>query len=251
MNKIISLAIILFISGCTILQSQPKFKIHLTGGYNLPLPDLKGDITDSSDFFNTYSMKTGFGFGADAKFYLGRNRNLALTLSASYQMFSTSEDSITFYIEIGHFTARDFKYKLNALTIGFGIEYDFLPKGKANPFIGAEFTGHFFSGNYEYTSGSTQNTADLTPATRFGFAAGAGVDIALGKSFGIIVGGKYYMANLIGKDSTGEKTNEYGLDDKEYTNLVGDKVSARNINYIQAYLGISFYLNQPKKVVKK
>jgi outer membrane protein W len=232
--------------GLNSINSQPQFTIHLKGGYNLPMPDLKGDIQDSADRMNTFTINQGYGFGADVKYYLGKKRNVGITLDLLYNMFSTSEDTVNGF-------GKDYKNKLNAFTAGLGIEYGFMPKGKANPFVGLEFTGHFFSGNTEFTSGSTNFTADLKSASRFGAAFGAGVDIKLGKSVGIVVGGKYHLANLIGKeelDTAAITTNEYQLVDKEYT--VGTTtIAAKNISYLTGYLGVSFYLNQPKKTVKK
>jgi hypothetical protein len=230
--------------GLSTVKAQPQVTIHLTGGYNLPMPDLKGDITDSADRIDTYGMKMGYGFGADGKYYLGKKRNVGITLYAGYQLFQNSEDTVTGM-------GKDIKLKLNAFNLGLGIEYAFLPKGKANPFIGAEFTGHFFSGSSEGTINGTSYSYTLKSASRFGAAFGAGVDIKLSKSIGIIIGGKYHLANLIGKDyDSSIVANEYKLNDKEYT--VGNTtIAAKNISYIQGYLGISFYLNQPKKTVKK
>jgi len=225
--------------------AQPQFTIHITGGYNLPMPDLKGDLLDSTDLRNTLGMKMGFGFGADAKYYLGKKRNVGITLSLGYQMFSNSEDT-------SRYIGKNIKNKLNAFNVGLGVEYAFLPKGKANPFIGAEFTGHFFSGTDESTLGTTTTTLDLESASRFGAAIGAGVDIVLSKSIGIVIGGKYHLANLIGKDfdTTAVPQGKFRLLDKEFTSG-SITFAAKNISYIQGYLGISFYLNQPKKTVKK
>lgn len=247
MKKLVALFIVVaaFLSLNTdTIFSQPQLKINLKGGYNLPMPDLKGDVNDSADRINTFGMKQGFGFGADAKYYLGKKRNLGITLDLMYNMFSNSEDTVTGL-------AKNYKGKLNAFTVGLGIEYAFMPKGKANPFVGAEFTGNFFSGNTEFTVGSTTTTANLKSASRFGLGLGAGVDIALNKNIGIVVGAKYHMANLIGKDTvTSTTANEYTLIDKEYT--VGTTtIKAKNINYLQAYLGVTFFLNQPKKKTSK
>ncbi|MCI0448225.1 MAG: porin family protein [Chlorobi bacterium] len=247
MKKLVALFVITaaFLSFNSSTYSQPQFTIHLTGGYNLPLPDLKGDLLDSADLMNTFGMKLGYGFGADGKYYLGKKRNVGITLALGYQLFSNSEDT-------SQYIGRDIKTKLNAFTVGLGIEYAFMPKGKTNPFIGAEFTGHFFSGNTEFTSGSTNFSADLKSASRFGLGIGAGIDFALSKSVGIVVGGKYHLANLIGKeepDTTAISTTEYQLVDKEYT--VGTTtIEAKNISYIQFYAGVSFFLNQPKKMKK-
>jgi outer membrane protein W len=226
------------------LFSQPQFTIHLKGGYNLPLPDLKGDINDSADRINTFAINQGFGVGADAKYYLGKKRNVGITLDLMYNMFSTSEDTVNGF-------ASNYKNKLNSFTAGLGIEYAFMPKGKANPFIGAEFTGNFYSGNVEYTVAGTTQTADLNSASRFGLGIGAGVDINLSKSIGIVIGTKYHLANLIGKEfDTTFTTGKYSLNDKEYT--VGTTtIKAKSISYLQLYAGVSFYLNRPKTKTSK
>ncbi|MEO8512372.1 MAG: outer membrane beta-barrel protein [Ignavibacteria bacterium] len=248
MKKLVALFIIVaaFLSlNNSSTFSQPQLKVHITGGYSLPLPDLKGDLNTLADT-GTYFMKQGIGFGADVKYYLGKKRNVGLTLGLGYQMFSNSSDSST----ATGVTA--IKNKLNAFTVGLGIEYNFMPKGKTQPFLGAEFTGHFFSGSFEGKFGTLTTTNTLKSASRFGIAVGGGLDFKLGKSVGAIVGVKYNMANLIGKafDSTGLGTNEYALDDKEHTEN-NATVKAKNINYLQLYAGVSFFFNEPKKMVKK
>jgi len=223
--------------------SQPQVTIHVTGGYNLPLPDLKGDLLDSADITNTFGMKLGYGFGADGKYYFGKKRNVGITLALGYQLFQNTEDT-------SKYLGKDITSKLNAFNVGLGVEYAFLPKKKANPFIGAEFTGHFFSGTYEATNVTTQSL-DMESASRFGAAIGAGVDIAFNKNIGIVIGAKYHLANLIGKDfdTTAVPTGKFRLYDKEFT-AGTTTIDAKNISYIQAYLGVSFFLNQPKKKMK-
>jgi outer membrane protein W len=232
--------------------AQPQLTFHIKGAYNLPLPDLKGDLNDSADNINTLGIKNGFGFGADGKYYLGKKRNVGITLDLMYNMFMNNEDTVN---NLG----RDVKNKLNAFTVGLGVEYAFMPKGKVNPFIGVEFTGHFFSGSFEFTGldtagNSTTQTYDMKSASRFGAALGFGLDFMLSKGIGVVVGAKYHLANLIGKEAPDSTTtlnaNEYMLIDKEYT--VGTTtISSKNISYIQPYLGLSIYLNQPKKKAKK
>jgi hypothetical protein len=60
--------------------SQPQLTFHIKGGYNLPLPDLKGDIKDSADQVNTFGISHGYGFGADGKYYLGKKETLVSIL---------------------------------------------------------------------------------------------------------------------------------------------------------------------------
>lgn len=243
MKKLAALFLILaaFLSLNNTTFSQPQLKVHLTGGYNLPMPDLKGDLPPTStNDTNSYSMKNGFNFGADAKYYLGKKRNVGITLSLAYNMFMNSYDIPN------SSPATTYKPKMNIFTVGLGAEYGFMPKGKANPFIGVEFTGNFISGKKVFDPQPT-GVPEYTykSSSRFGLGVGAGVDIALNKSIGIIIGAKYNLSNLIGKDYDSTTTIgslELPLNDKE-----NGSVKSKNISYIQAYLGVSFFLNQPKK----
>jgi opacity protein-like surface antigen len=91
----------------------------------------------------------------------------------------------------------------------------------------------------------------MKSASRFGIALGGGLDFAFSKNVGAVIGVKYNIANLIGKDSaTSTTTGEYTLIDKEFT--VGNiTIPSKNISYIQLYAGVSFFLGQPKKKMKK
>lgn len=249
MKKLSALIVILaviFAVNSNVL-AQPRFVIHVTGGYSLPLPDFKGDIPTDS---NSYFMKQGFNFGADGKYYVDKKRSIGITLALTYSLFSNSED-ISSVVGTTTYTVT-VKPKVNVFTAGLGVEYAFLPKGKANPFIGAEFTGNFFSGKNTITLPTGDSTIDLKSEARFGLGIGAGVDIKLSKNIGIVVGGKYQLANLIGKayDSVTAGQTEVPLNDKEHT-IGTTTIDAKNISWIQFYAGISFYLMQPKKIVKK
>jgi Outer membrane protein beta-barrel domain len=218
--------------------AQPRLVIHVTGGYSLPLPDLKGTFPDD----NTKNpiplmMKNGWNVGADGKFYVDKKlRSFGITLSLAYMGFSTGD------LDTG--TAM-FSGKFNSFTAGLGVEYKFLTKKKAQPFVGAEFTGNFLSGKRTPTTG-TETTLKAT--SRFGLSFGAGVDIAFSKNVGAVIGGKYALMNLIGKKDTSETATgtEYPLWDKEY-----GTVNALNLSYLQIYAGVSFYLMQPKAKMKK
>jgi hypothetical protein len=86
----------------------------------------------------------------------------------------------------------------------------------------------------------------MTSAVRFGAQFGAGVDVKLSKTVGVVIGGRYAFANLFGKDSTSNTSTSYGLNDKETTTM-----KARKIAYLQFYAGMSFYFGLPKKTVIK
>lgn len=247
MKKLVALFIIVaaFLSiNSSTTFSQPQLKVHLTGGYNLPMGQLKGDLLDSADQVNTFGMKSGFNAGADVKYFLGKKRNVGITLGLTYNSFSNSIDSTTY----------KYKQKLNSFQVALGVEYSFMPKGKTQPYLGLEFTGNFFSGDGTTTpTTGTETKFTLKSASRFGVAIGGGIDFAFSKSIGANIGVKYQLANLIGKayDSTTTiGATEFPLNDKEYT--VGTTTfAAKSISYIQLSAGLTFFFNQPKKMVKK
>jgi len=226
--------------------AQNQVTVHVTGGYDLPTGDFKGDInsTDTSAT-NTYLQKSGFNAGADVAYYLGKKRNVGITLSVGYHGFTSGEGTL-----VPNTTTTA---KFNIIAVGLGVEYAFMPKGKANPFIGVEFTGNFFSGKFTQTpTTGTASEFTLKSASRFGVQPHVGVDIKASKNIGFVIGARYNLANLIGKayDSTNTSTTEFSLNDKEFT--VGTTtIAAKNISYLSLYAGVSFYLGQPKKTMKK
>jgi outer membrane protein W len=240
-------AVLVIMFAASNIYSQAQVVLHVTGGYDLPMSQLKGDATVATDLQNTYVMKSGWNAGADGKYYLGKKRNVGITLSLGYHSFSSGD--VTPANGTPGYTFRD---KINSFTAGLGIEYAFLPKGKANPFIGAEFTGNFFSGKAYVTSPTTTDSVagTLTSASRFGVQFNGGVDIMFSKSIGAVIGVKYNLANLIGKkyDSTSTTAGEFPLNDA--ANGSGT-YTARNIGWLQLYAGVSFYFNRPKTMMKK
>lgn len=230
---------------CSNSFAQPRLVIHVTGGYSLPLPDLAGTYPDdlTKDPIPLF-MKNGYNFGADGKFYVDKKmRSIGITLSLAYMGFSTGD--------IGPDTAT-YSTTFNSLTAGLGVEYKFLTKKKAQPFVGVEFTSNFLNGKTTPSSGGTE--VSMKSTSRFGLTFGAGVDININKKFGIIAGGKYALLNLIGKkDPTDEPytlgATEIPLWDKEYTQG-NTTYSAKNLSYLQFYAGVSFYLMQPKSYRK-
>lgn len=248
MKKLVALFVILaaFLSLNNNTFSQPQLKLHVTGGYNLPLPDFKGEQTWSTIEKDTYGMKSGFNGGLDLKYYLGKKRNVGVTLGLNYNMFSNNVDTTI------NSTSYTQKNKINIFQAALGVEYNFMPKGKTQPFLGLGITGNFFSGSYKIDpalTGYTEST--LKSAARFGIRVGGGLDFMFSKSVGAVIGFNYNMANLVGKDTdtTSTSTTEYQLNDKEFT--VGTTtMKSRNISYLQVYGGVSFYFNQPKKMKK-
>jgi len=226
--------------------SQPKFVIGFTGGYNLPLPPLKGTIDSvNSETGESYWVKTGFNLGVTGKYAFDKKGRFRVTLGGGYNKFSGEET-------YSHTNDIDYHTNMSILNASLGAEYSFTPREKTAPFIGLEFTGNFISGKTEetVTASSTNDhntigttTTTLISATRFGFAIGGGVDVAFNKSIGALFGFKYNFANAVNKQyNSTPGAGEYYLNDKE-----NGSVKAKNIMFFQIYLGVSFYLDQQKK----
>jgi len=250
MNKLLFLLLVSFIAAGAA-YAQPKFTISLTGGYGLPLPQLRGDVPDSVDRAETYLMKTGFNLGLTGKYSVDKKQNIKITLGGSYNKFSV-DDNYT------HTNDINIHSNISIISASLGAEYSFTPKDKTRPFLGIDLTGNFFSGETTETvtaPDTTQSdhndlgatTTKLKSASRFGFAIGGGVDVSLSKSVGAVFGVKYNFANLVGKEFlTTSAAGEYNLNDKE-----NGTIKSKNIMYLQVYLGVSLYLGEVKKSVKK
>jgi len=245
LSAIFAILVVLF--AVTNSFAQPQVVVHVTGGYNLPMGDLKGDIstflTDPAGTNNAY-QKSGFNVGADGKYFLGKKRNVGITLSAGYNAFSSGTNTFA--------DNSTLVLKVNDFAVGLGAEYDFMPKGKTNPFIGVEFVGNFISGKGTFTSaGGTATDNTLNSASRFGIQGNLGLDFAFSKSVGAVLGLRYNLVNLIGKksDTTGETSTSSNLKDAAYTQN-GVSYNAANYSYLTIYAGVSFFFNRPK-IMKK
>jgi hypothetical protein len=236
--------------------SQPKFIAHVGGGLSIPLAELKGDVDVNTVVApktdENYLIRLGVNFGADAKYAFDKKGNIRGVFGIGYNLMMNPVDII------GLGTIK-YRPVIGILTLSLGPEYAFLPKGKVNPFVGVDFTANFINGSYEYEPQMSPIFTNVTieSASRFGIQFGVGTDFVLGKNIGIVVGVKYNLVNLIGKesDSSKAKGNTRALNDKEYTytSTTGTvvKVNDKNISYVQMYAGLAFFFGHPKKVVKK
>ena len=246
MKKAFAVLLFLIIASLGGIYAQPKFVIAVTGGYDLPLPQLKGTIDSAnSSLGESYFVKTGFNLGLTGKYAVDKKGRIRITFGGSYNKF-TGEESYS------HTNDIDFHTNMSILSANLGAEYSFTPREKTAPFVGLDLTGNFFSGKTEetVTAASTTDhdnfgttTSTLKSASRFGLAIGGGVDVAFNKSIGAIFGAKYHFANLVGREYlTTSAAGEYNLNDKENASI-----KAKNIMYFQIYLGLTFHFGQQKK----
>ncbi|MDD5360866.1 MAG: outer membrane beta-barrel protein [Ignavibacteria bacterium] len=243
MKKVLVLLVLAIMAFSFGNAQAQKIKLNIIGGYSMPMPDLKGTFPDDITKDPTpYMMKKGFNVGGVGKYFFDKKNSIGVTLSVLYNSFSQSVDNP--YGSTNLEITND-KFKMNMWQIGLGGEYRLPLKGAITPFIDVDFTANFIGGDMTETNlyGGTTNYS-YKRATRFGLNAGAGIEINASKEFTFVIGAKYQMFNLIGKDTTltGLGNNQYGLNDKEYT-IGGIKSSARNITAIQIYGGFSYNID--------
>lgn len=238
----------IFLAGFLYVNAQPKFVITVHSSYLEPKHELAGDMLDSSDRENTLLMRSGLGIGLDGKYFFGSGRNIGVMFSVGYNMFSNTESYVEEYGE-------DIERSINDFNYGIGAEYSVFPGGRVNPFINAVFTGHMYSGKFNFTNTGYTLKYEMEPESRYGAAFGLGVNLALNNSIGFTIGGKYHLANLIGRnyDTTVLDPNTFRLNDERYIKIYGVTryvYPAKSIAYLQIYLGVSFYFDRPKKISK-
>lgn len=263
-SKILVTILLLGIMFTASTFAQPKFTIHLTGGYGVPLGDFKTDVpTDRRADADTmpYFTKQLINFGADGKLALGKKGNFRVVLGFGYNMFSNDVDAILRTDTTGGNTNSlvNFKPKVNILSISLGAEWAFMPKGKVNPFVGARIAANFFGGKFEfgqtvYVKGIRRTAPmDMKSETRIGFIFDGGIDFMLSKHVGAILGVNYHLINPLGKgadDPSEVGENEIDLGDAEHTED-GSTIGPRSISSINGYAGVSFYFGAPKPKMKK
>ncbi len=236
--------LIIFILTSLEAFSQPSSSLHFLGGYSIAMGDLKGKFGDTWATFttnpdsNTYFLQNGFNFGLDLKFAPNlKHKGFKIIGGVSFTNFSQGAE----YSDSG--LSVQIAYALRIFSFSAGAEYSYITKtSKIHPFINAQLIFSLFSGNYDETY-SNDNTTNLTlkSASRFGLKLGGGVDIPVGRRLGVIMGLSYNMANLMGKESTGDFGTQYSLNDKE--GIVNNtRYKDKKINYLNIYVGFSLYL---------
>lgn len=216
-----------------------KVKLNVIGGYSMPMGELKGEYpADLGVDPAKYFTKAGFNVGGVGKYYFDKKNSIGVTLSVLYNKFNNSVDN-------PDLATKNMKFSVSVVETGLGLEYRLPLKGWFIPFLGAEFTANFITGSAESTNiYDAVDSRSMKGATRFGMNGGIGFEMLAMPNVTFVLGAKYQMFNLIGKDtvSVGLGPKEYGLNDKEYTDLLG-KHSARNLGAIQIYAGVNYNID--------
>lgn len=234
---------------------------------------------DSNFMRNNYGLKTGLYFFGKAKFNFDKYSITRGVLFASFNTFNTFEPTKSGNIGIPYIVGNEidtalggigYSYTFNTFSFGLGIEL--APTsftGKISPYFGANLSFNAFNGKLS----STENRIDSVNTSfndfRIGVNFDAGLEFKINKQFGIALGVKYDLGNLLLKNTNGGisdailwgKTNG-SLNDEEGTffSTIYEPVQSstrrlvtskkKDINWGTIYLSANIYLNTGKTTKK-
>ncbi|HRJ85220.1 MAG TPA: opacity family porin [Ignavibacteria bacterium] len=246
MKYILAALVITFVFLGEKALSQPTGTVQFYGGYSIPMGDLKGEFGNTFDTWtgngnpdtNTYFMKSGINYGIYVKFPVKRKSPVQITGGIGFDVFSNSK------IYDDNTGAADISLTQSHLAIVLGAEYNFATKkSKLNPFIGAEAMLNVIGGKLTIIYPTETKDFSMNSTMRIGLQLAAGLDIVVHNNIGIVLGGKYAFANLVGKSYEPDFGTQYNLGDAEHENN-GATYPAKNIQYLHLYGGLSFYFGR-------
>ena len=271
MKRLIIILFLVTISGNSFSQitraskfKLPAFVIDLSGGYSIPLHDLKGSNT--GEFYSFFDYATSNGINSEIKVkyavYTSQLTQFRLTASVGYNHFWASGNSAYninvfpapwpayTYTPPGTSVPGESYARLNIPSAALGAEYAFWidPQRRNNMSVGLEVLMSMISGrifNTKYGEQETFNTFNNN--VRFGFAINYAYAMRVNENFGFNLAAKYSLRNLIGK--TAKQSDEDGymyLNDGEDTSVNPYLTSSRTIGDLSFSAGVSFFIGTKK-----
>jgi hypothetical protein len=250
------------------------YRSDLVGNYYLLAPD-------TNLFTNNYGAKTGLYFFGKGKINFDKYSITRASAFISFSTFNTFEPVKNGNIGVrvrniyGEYdtilSSASFNYTFNNFSFGFGLEISPLSFTNVfSPYFGANMTFNTFNG----TLSRTENRIDTTTVSftdfRIGFNFDAGIEAKFSKMFGMVLGVKFDLGNILLKNTSSGIADRYewgkhgaGLNDEEgyffssiYSPVISSDVSAynskkKNINWGTIYLGLNIYFDISKATEKK
>lgn len=257
-----------FSSGNSVFRS-PRLIVELTGSFNVPIGDARGELADFFTFKN-YGLVHGIGFDLSLKYAANRSATLYPYFTAGFSHLQNSDENLA-YIDSNRI-ANGYPLGGNAVFnptpgssllvikdfhLGVGLQYAAGTKHPVFPFGGFTIDYDYVWGFYQQTArivagGGEANqitTFDINHAHRFGIGVDLGLNYRITPSLGFVFGTRYKIANLFGKKSeqTGNSAtdpanlNSMNLLDKSAPELNSNLNSNRNLSYLQFYIGFSVF----------
>lgn len=235
---------------------------------------------DTNFMRNNYGLKTGLYFFGKAKFNFDKYSITRGVLFAAFNTFNTFEPTKNGnigvqYININNqidtgFQSIGYSYTFNSFSFGLGIEL--APTsftGKISPYFGANLSFNAFNGKLTSTENRTDSVNTSFNDFRIGVNFDAGLEFKINKQFGLALGVKFDLGNLLLKNTNSGladailwgKTNA-SLNDEEGTffstlyepvqSSIRREVASKkkDINWGTIYVAANIYLNTGKTTKK-
>lgn len=287
MKKIIPFLFLILIGSVSYSQfNKPVLQV----GFGLvePFDDLKGTYygttyynnipllaPDTGLFSSNYGGKTGLYFYGKGKINFDKYNILRAMASLSFSTFNVFEPtkSGNIGVRINNDSTiipstANYNYSLNVFSIGIGLEVaPFAFTNVFSPYFGGTMTFNSFSAKLSRTENFNDSVTFNASSFRIGFTLDAGIEAKFSKMFGMVLGVKYDLGNVLLKNTNSGIADRYAwgntnasLNDEEgtyysalqspfdpasYYGLVKGK--KKNINWGTIYLGVNIYFDTEKK----
>lgn len=247
---------------------------------NLPLGQTTVLGIDSNFMRNNYGLKTGLYFFGKGKFNFDKYSITRGVVFAGFNTFNTFEPSKSGNIGVTVIninnqydtvlTSVNYSYTFNAFSFGLGLEL--APTAftsKFSPYFGANISFNAFNGKLSRTENRVDSVTLSFSDFRIGFDFDAGLEVKINKNFGLSLGVKFDLGNLLLKNTNGGIADaiEWGksnasLNDEEgifYSTLYEPVLTStrrevagrkKDINWGTIYLAANIYLNTGKTTKK-
>jgi len=235
---------------------------------------------DSNFMRSNYGLKTGFSIFGKGKFNFDKYAITRGVLFASFNSFNTFEPSKSGNIGVQVIninnqldtvlTSVNYSYTFSTFSFGLGIEL--APTSftsKVSPYFGANVAFNLMNGKLSRTENRVDSVTTSFSEFRIGVNFDAGIEFKINKQFGLALGVKYDLGNLLLKNTNSGVADaiEWGksngsLNDEEgtfYSSIYGPVLSSirrevrsekKDINWGTIYLAANIYLDSPKKTSK-
>jgi hypothetical protein len=237
-------------------------------------------VIDSNFMRNNYGLKTGLYFFGKAKFNFDKYAITRGVLFAGFNTFNTFEPSKSGNIGVEVININNqrdtilssinYSYTFNSFSFGLGFEL--APTSFTNrvsPYFGANLAFNLFNGKLSRSENRYDTVTLSFSDIRIGVDFDAGLEFKINKQFGVALGVKFDLGNLLLKNTNSGIADviEWGksnasLNDEEgnfYSTIYEPVLTSvrrevagkkKDINWGTIYLAANIYLNPPKTTKK-
>ncbi len=294
MKRIIFLSFVslIFLTGKSYSQfDKPILQVGI--GIAEPFDQLKGSsylmfgtyqntqltLIDSNLYKNNYGAQTGFNAFGSIKINFDKYnivRGVGFASFTGFNSFQSKKNGNQLYVNPNnpndYFSApQEYNYSFSAFSFGLGLEIAPTSFTKVfSPFFGANISFNSFSSTLERSPNSIDTVRFKAKGFRIGVNFNAGLEYKFSKMFGMALGVKYDLGNLLLRESSNSSNSDFYEWGRQNGNLNDDEGSFRsslpnylsnnfplsytsnkkNINWGTIYLAANIYLNT-KKTTKK